>query len=417
YAMISGVSSIAHALMEPFDDRSSRLLDRQELHSLLLVFATQIAVQVVITFPLPQGAISAIFLVVVFLNVVHMLRILGYFTIEYCLHIEYEITLRDRRELEKSRMLHKERIQAMREHLVQEGRGPPYLGKLNPIRVHVRVWYNPVSTILCLVRRYKSLHSRLALVRVLEDGSDPRTAAPSAQLYAVLVPKAPCRTLPRLRYCFLGTPLPSHCEYRINSWERDYFQRTQRSLLDHFARQCGWNSIGGDIHEFILRVLLAYAQRERRERQENCGVLPEVTDERVSDAGGVHEVPWYKKCSVLKLPEDITTDELHDVPVVERDKHRAPLYLSKISKRARETIPNEMSFHGDELFRASLRAKKISSSSVTEIRRKWESEKMDNKREKLPSSSRGGPTRKREWPLRHEQRSAVSAVVNAQATN
>ncbi|KAF4724375.1 hypothetical protein FOZ63_011025 [Perkinsus olseni] len=105
---------------------------------------------------------------------------------------------------------------------------------------------------------------------------------------------------------------------------------------------------------------------------QNCGVLPEVTDDRVSDAGGVHEVPWYKKCSVLKLPEDITIDELHDVP-------------------------------------------------VTEIRRKWESEKMDNKREKLPSSSRGGPTRKREQPLREElrsgQQSAVSAVADPQMTN
>lgn len=47
-----------------------------------------------------------------------------------------------------------------------------------------------------------------------------------------------------------------------------HFRRIERSLLDHFNKHCGLESIGGHANEFILRLLLAYAQRERRERQE-----------------------------------------------------------------------------------------------------------------------------------------------------
>ncbi|KAF4658837.1 hypothetical protein FOL47_007803, partial [Perkinsus chesapeaki] len=82
YAMISGVSSIVHASMGPFDDRSNRLLDRLELRSLLMVFATQIALQVVITFPLSKTTISAIFLLMICLNIIHLITLTGHFVIE-----------------------------------------------------------------------------------------------------------------------------------------------------------------------------------------------------------------------------------------------------------------------------------------------------------------------------------------------
>jgi hypothetical protein len=398
YALVAGMNAILHIIVSPYDDRKNGLLDSLERDALISIFVTMVLLQLVVTFldmfTLQQqmiilGMIAAVNFLFLGRAVYYGLRELLFHSglmrlqEERAQRDEERKAQRDERNLANERADQREAQRRLNEQRLarvkaQGGGGEAVERELEEEAEEEEEFMSEEEEeeeqkdeIPSLVKRLvifvKSLHPYAYMARVVE-----RKAAMETRLVLV-------ETGPRsIKSMFVGrTPRGKGADWRYIVWngkpkigtELQIVRRQQQfivrsTVLSYFrflVLEQKWEELHGDLYHFVLRVLIAFVQRERF-GQDYEKFPREVYDffyqQSEENQTGEPEPRQFDEDG----DENVSLVEIMSIPLYKLDflkAQKAHFSVDKLEKAAwgYKDVSDDISYTGDELFRAYQKSK------------------------------------------------------------